>query len=368
MSDGNPDFNPSRLRLARRRRGMTMTRLAAAIGVKSRSVHAYEQGEFCPDEANIARLEEALGFPREFFSGPDLDEPTPDIASFRSLKRMSAAQRDAALGSGALALMFNGWIEQRFDLPPATLPDLSREADPETAAHELRRTWGLGELPVKNVVHLLESKGVRVFSLAIDALEVDAFSMWRAKTPFVFLNTAKSSEHSRFDGGHELGHLVLHRHGIPEGQDAEREANAFASAFLMPRASVLAMTPKFVTLDQILNLKKYWNVSAAAMAYRMRSLGILSEWQYRNIAIEISKRGYRTSEPDSAPRETSQVFAKVIAALRKEGVTKSDVAAELHVPVAEIEQLVFGLLVTGVAGGAAITRVSRRKPSLYRVK
>src|SRR5439155_17007878 len=126
----------------------------------------------------------------------------------------------------------------------AQLPDLSKEGTPESAAISLRGMWGLGELAVKNIVHLLESRGVRIFSLAIDAREVDAFSMWRGTTPFIFLNTQKSSEHSRYDAAHELGHLVLHRHGEPQGQDAERQANEFASAFLMPLASVLAQAPR----------------------------------------------------------------------------------------------------------------------------
>ena len=111
--------------------------------------------------------------------------------------------------------------------------------------------WGLGELPVKNMIHLLESKGIRVFSLSIDTAQLDAFSMWHADTPFVFLNTMKSCEHSRFDAAHELGHLVLHRHAGSKGQEAEREANAFASAFLMPRASVLANAPHMATVDQL---------------------------------------------------------------------------------------------------------------------
>lgn len=90
----------------------------------------------------------------------------------------------------------------------------------------------------------------------VDAAEVDAFSMWRQSTPFVFLNTKKSAEHSRFDAAHELGHLVLHRHGSPQGREAEREANAFASAFLMPRASVLAYAPRMATIDHLIKLKK----------------------------------------------------------------------------------------------------------------
>jgi Zn-dependent peptidase ImmA (M78 family)/DNA-binding XRE family transcriptional regulator len=364
-------FNPSRLSLARRRRGLTMTKLGSKIGVNLRSISGYETGEFSPEEDKVDRIARTLAFPRSFFFGPDLEEPLPDVASFRALKRMTAGQRDTALGCGALALHLNAWLEQRFTLPVAALPNLSRERDPEAAAEQLRRDWGLGILPIKNTVHLLESKGVRVFSLTIDATEVDAFSMWREKTPFVFINTTKSAEHGRFDAAHELGHLVLHRHGIPQGQDAEREANAFASALLMPRSSVLAVAPRFTTVDRLIQLKKRWNVSVAALAYRMRALGLLSEWQYRTVAIELSQRGYRKNEPDSAPRETSQVFAKVAAALREEGISKNAVAADLDIPVQEIEQLVFGLLVTGVTsndGGGGKKSSGRARAKLYVVK
>jgi len=363
------EFNPSRLRLARKRRGLTKSKLAAKIGVEPRSVSAYENGEFRPDAENIDQLARNLGFPPEFFYGADLDEPTPDCASFRALTRMTAGQRDSALGAGAIALWLNSWIEQRFNLPQAALPDLSRERDPEAAAEELRRAWGQGELPIKNMVHLLEAKGVRVFSLAVDAVEVDAFSMWRQNTPFIFLNTTKSAEHGRFDCAHELGHLVIHRHGAPQGQDAEREANAFASAFLMPRSTVLAVAPRFVTVDQLIKLKKYWNVSVAALAYRMHTLDVISDWQYRNVVIELAQRGYRKSEPDTCPREISQVFAKVAASLREEGISKDQIAENLSVHVQDIEQLVFGLQLTGVSSEWSRNRGTQKpRPKLHVVK
>src|SRR5260363_245495 len=85
---------------------------------------------------------------------------------------------------------------------------------------------------------------VRVFSLSLDTTDVDAFSLWRQRTPFIFLNTRKSAEHARFDAAHELGHLVLHRHGSPQGREAEKEADTFASAFLMPRATLLTQVPR----------------------------------------------------------------------------------------------------------------------------
>jgi transcriptional regulator with XRE-family HTH domain len=62
-------FNPSRLTLARKRRGLTMTRLAAVIGVELRSGSAYEKGEFRPDDDKLRKLAQALRFPEAFFSG-----------------------------------------------------------------------------------------------------------------------------------------------------------------------------------------------------------------------------------------------------------------------------------------------------------
>lgn len=366
MSDGEA-FNPSRVTLARKRRGLTMTRLAALIGVEPRSVSAYAKGEFNPDPGKLQQLARVLRFPVRFFFGDDLEEPSPDSASFRALSKMTAGQRDTALGAGALALLLNEWIESRFELPTANLPDLSQEGNPEAAADSVRRLWGLGELPIKNTVHLLESTGVRVFSLAVDAAEVDAFSMWHDNRPFVFLNTKKSAEHSRFDAAHELGHLVMHRHGAPQGQDAEREANAFASAFLMPRASVLAQAPQLATVDHLVKLKKYWTVSVAALAYRLHTVDVLSDWHYRTLCIEIASRGYRKLEPEEAQRETSQVLAKVFAALRAEGVTKAVIADELRVPAEEIEQLVFGLTLTGLTGTAGSGASLNRKRAHLRV-
>jgi Zn-dependent peptidase ImmA (M78 family)/DNA-binding XRE family transcriptional regulator len=360
------EFNPSRLTLARKRRGLTITKLASLVGVESRSISAYENKGFAPSQESVARLSKALRFPPSFFFGDDLEQPRPDAASFRAMSKMTASQRDVALGAGAIALLLNTWIEGRFDLPQPNLPDLGRESDPESAAAYLRRQWGLGELPVKNMIHLLELQGVRVFSLAIDAVEVNAFSLWRDRTPFVFLNTRKSAENSRFDAAHELGHLVMHRHGSPQGQDAEREANAFASAFLMPQGSVIANAPRMATVDHLIALKKLWTVSVSALAYRLHTLGLLSEWHHRTLWVEIGRRGYRKQEPVPAPREASQVLEKVLRALWAEGISKTHIAEELSIPVEEIEEAVFELV--GRADVAPQNALGRSRPRLMLVK
>lgn len=359
------EFNPKRLTLARRRRGITKTKLAEMLGVEVRSITGYESDEYKPDRDRLTQLAEQLHFPVQFFFGDNVDEISPDIVSFRSMSKMTAGQRDTALGSGAIALLLHQWISSRFEMPRAELPDLSQEASPEAAADTLRRVWGLGELPIKNMIHLLEARGIRVFSLSIDTAHVDAFSMWHAETPFVFLNTKKSCEHSRFDAAHELGHLVLHRHAGARGQEVEREANAFASAFLMPRASVLANAPFTPTVDQLVRLKVYWTTSVAALTYRLHDVALVSDWHYRNLCIEIAKRGYRKREPNEAPRETSQILSKIFTALREEGITKIDIASALNVYVEELDQLVFGLALTGLSSRSrGLTTSAIRRPLL----
>ncbi len=342
--------NPTRLRLARKRRGFTQTALATKIGVIRRAVVAHEAGTYPPAPETLDKIVDVLRFPREFFFGDDLDLPALDTGSFRSMSKMTAAQRDMALSQAALGLHFSQWLETRFELPTADLPDLSREPNPEAAAESLRQAWGLGTLSIRNMIHLLESRGVRVFSLAVDAREVDAFSLWKGQTPFVFLNTHKSSEHSRFDAAHELGHLTLHKHGLPEKRGAEQQANKFASAFLMPRGSVLAHRPSFPTYPGILRLKRIWTTSVSALSYRLHELGLITDWQYRGLCIEIAKRG-RHIEPEEAPRETSQILQKALMLLYREGFTRSKIAQALSIPTSELEQLLFGLALAGIDGG-----------------
>jgi Zn-dependent peptidase ImmA (M78 family)/DNA-binding XRE family transcriptional regulator len=341
-------FNPGQLTFARTRRGLKKGELAQKIGVTSRSVTGYESGEFPPDAERLAEIAAELKFPVEFFFEDDLiDEIDSESVSFRAMTKMSATLKYVALGAGSVALRLNSWIEEKFQLPEPDLPDLGRDIGPEAAAESLRQSWGLGEQPVRNMTHLLEAKGVRVFSLAIDAKEVDAYSMWWNGTPFVFLNTQKSGEHSRFDAAHELGHLVMHRHGQPHGLEAEKEANAFASAFLMPAKSIRASGLYFPTINSLIMAKKHWAVSVAALNYRLHSLGLTTEWTNRSLCIEISKLGYRTQEPLGIARETSQVLEKVFTALRSEGFGKSDMARDLRLTTYEIDELTYGLLKVG---------------------
>lgn len=364
--------NPTRIAFARRRRGLTQAALATLLEVSSRTVRSYEGQEPPAPGPRLSAIAEVLRFPEEFFLQDHIEFPDAAAVSFRALSRMSASVRDRALGAGALGMELMHWVEQRFVLPQSDLPDVRAVAgrsavpvDPiSAAAADLRMAWGLGTAPIRNLVHLLELHGVRVLSLSIDSLDVDAFSWWHNDTPFMFLNTRKSAERSRFDAAHELAHLVLHRHGGPQlSRSAEAEADQFASAFLMPADPLLASTAPSVALDEILRLKTRWGVSMAAMTYRLHKLGRLSEWAFRTNYSELGRRGMLKKEPMPRPRETSQVLAKVFASLRTDGIVKRDVARDLNVFPEEIDALVFGLTIQSVAAGPGGTLLDGAPPA-----
>lgn len=352
-------FNPARLALARRRRGMTKKALADVMEMSVKSISDYENDHAVPSEAAVAAMSNALRFPVAFFEGPDLESLTSDNASFRAMSAMTASQREAALGAGTIAMMLSQWIEARFDLPKSDVPTY-RDIEPEAAAASVRSEWKLGVAPIRNMVHLLEVKGVRVFSLAEQCREVDAFSLWwRGQVPVVFLNTMKTGEHSRFDAAHELGHLVLHKRGTHGGREAELEADAFASAFLMPRETVLAAAPRFASLDVLVRLKKIWSVSVAALNRRLHDVGALSDWHYRSLCIQIAKCGYRKSEPEGIEPERSQVLEKVLQALREEEIGTAEIARELKLSPQDIDEMLFGLATVRVEGGGLRTPRTR---------
>jgi Zn-dependent peptidase ImmA (M78 family)/DNA-binding XRE family transcriptional regulator len=344
-------FNPSRLSYARRRAGLTKAGLAKIAGINERLIKYYEAGAKEPLPETVEKLAAALQRAAAFFyAASDIEVPHVESASFRSLSTMTAGQRESALAAGGLAIHVGNWIDKEFVLPKPDLPDLEG-IEPEAAASILRREWGLGQKAAPNMVHLLESRGVRVFALPVQSRNVSAFSFWYGDVPIVLLNTADSGERGRMDLAHELGHLVLHKTGSLLKRSCENEANQFASAFLMPAASVTAVARRSPTLPVLVEMKKMWSVSVFALIVRLNALRLLSDWEYRSLCIDATANGYRSSEPAGIRRETSQILSKVLKAIREAGETKVDLARTLEVAVDELNGMFFGLTLTAVQGG-----------------
>jgi Zn-dependent peptidase ImmA (M78 family)/DNA-binding XRE family transcriptional regulator len=350
---------------------MSKKGLADAIGVTPNTIIRYEDGEIQPSNENLEKIARCLGFPKPFFDGGELDEPRRDNASFRGMASKSARIMDAALASGAIAFMLDDWITKSYNRPSPDILDLQHVA-PHTAAMLMRQHWNLGDKPIANMVHLLELKGIRVFSLAESTKDVDAFSLWRDDIPYIFLNRFKSAERSRFDAAHELCHLCSHKHGGANAEHAadniEKEANAFAGAFLMPETDVRAICKRpLYSVNDLAEYKKRWRVSVAALNYRLGELNIISDGKSTSNYVEMSRRGWLKVEPNGIVREQSAILQDIINDLISLGVTKTKIAAELHLPPTEVEALLFGLTNMTTIDGAATTS-PRRNVQLRLVK
>lgn len=360
-------FNMGRFDLARQRRGLTKRELAHRLEVTDRTVSNWYNNQQV-DEKILEKAAEILDFPINFFYGREVEKIQVESVSFRALTKMTARKRDMAISQTILAEMISDWIDQNFDLPLPNVPDLHElrsdfstatidsldETDendvryyleysyPEACADTVRKAWGLGEQPIPNLIALLESKGIRVFSLTDEAQDVDACCRWTSGRPFIFLNTSRTAERCRFDLAHELGHLVMHKHGIIEGIHVEQEANAFASAFLMPRRSLLADPLRIPSLKSILSKKVIWQVSAAALTYRYNKLGIITDWNATSIYKQLAQRG-RNNEPNPLAHESSLLLDKVFQALARENFDFSKMTNDLCLNLIEINNLTFNL-------------------------
>ena len=197
------------------------------------------------------------------------------------------------------------YLEQRVTLPAIAIPHLSpaigTRSEIEAIAQQVRHEWNVPLGPIANVVRLMESRGVIVVRLPsgdskLDPSKVDAFSRWFGERPLVVLWADKGDKgRSRFDAAHELGHLVMHTDAEPLDREQERQANMFASAFLMPSdaigASLVRRAPTVRSWDRVLKERRRWGVSAKALLYRSRELGALPDSAYRRAMIAYNQHG-----------------------------------------------------------------------------
>lgn len=311
-------FRPERLTLAREYRGLTKVELAEQIGKTPSALSQFESGRIRPDPQTTAALALALKVPVAFFARAGTTPPlSTDSAFFRSLRSTTQKERRRLLARGALICDLVKYLEDHVDFPELRLALAARDAhtadELEDAAVEVRRAWGLGLGPIPKVIDLLESHGVIVTRVPDGCAEVDAFSVRNDYRPIVFLVAEKrSTSRARYDAAHELGHLVLHADVAAANPDAEREANRFAGAFLVPRESFLQECPRYLNWEHLYELKRRWRVSVAALVRRAFDLGVFSQATYRRAFMRLNHTGERFQERDEPPEERPSLLAQAL--------------------------------------------------------
>lgn len=324
---------PGKLRDARLAARLNQSELAAAIGVSRQAISAFEQGDKGPEHETMMQITNALGQPLSYFVAEEME--TFGASSVRFFRAFGPDTKRRNLACEVIGKWFTQtvrYFDRIVNLPTVDLIAVAPSAEDgrysedeiERAAEECRSAWGLGLGPISNVVSLLEGKGIAVSRFEISGEKAEAFSFWSGSRPFIILSSDKEScVRSRFDAAHELGHLILHRWVGPEELEdpkvlkaIEREANRFASAFLLPRRSFPneVYTPR---LDAFVDLKRRWKVAIQAMVYRCKDLGIFDEFQVTNLYKQISFRKWRTKEPLDDPSVLPLEQPKLMAQVTK---------------------------------------------------
>lgn len=346
-------FDPRRLTLARWAAHLTKRELADRSGLSPASITQYEAGRTLPPKATLARLALALGMPVAYFVRQEgRRRPDPAARSFfRSLRSTPQRDRDRADAHAEHVFDLVDYLDRQLTLPAPTIPQLTPTSDDrveiEEIAEAVRKDWQLADGPIANVVRLLEAHGIIVARLNSGGSKLDAFSRWFGERPLVLLWADKGDKaRSRFDAAHELGHLVMHSDPDPLDRQQERQANMFASAFLMPAEQVAPYLPRRAPTiggwSTVLDSRRHWGVSAKALLYRARELGALSESAFRRAMVSYNKHGLQSKDgSELGEPEVPLLILRSVEALQVAEAAEA-VADDALVPRSLVEDLLAG--------------------------
>lgn len=352
-----------RLKLARKKAGLSLRELAAIMDppVSAQALSKYESNEMMPSSRVFVGLGKALGVSLDFLMSDEVAELTG--VEFRKHSGTSARDRARVEAVVTEALESYLAIEDILDLPPAEDPvatvrraRVSSYDEAESLADKLRDEWGLGTDPIPSMTGLIEEKGIKV----IEADFPDRVSGMtcvvkrtgnRPDTEAIVISENINVERKRFTLAHELAHRVVKGTAGPDVKH-ETAMNRFAGAFLV-RGDHLRQEvgPRRhgIAYHEVMELKKFYGVSAAALLVRLRDTGILPEavivYAFRTYA-----KNWRTVEPEpiendigiGAFERPKRFEGLVYRALAEQLISPARAAQLLKRPLAEIERGIRG--------------------------
>ncbi len=337
-----------RLRLARKRAGLSMRALADATNPKvtAQAISKYEAGKMLPSSAVLVGLGKALDVSLDFLMSAQIEAleavefRRQSGASARDRARAEAVVMDSLEGYMAIEHILDieasvGWMEtRRYD-------SVASESQIDERAYELRGIWDLGLDPIPSLCELLEDKGIKVVEAdlpeSINGLSCHVLRGGEIVAEAVVVSSRINIERKRFTLAHELAHRIIRSTGNP-AIDLEQAMSRFAGAFLVPGQSLrdeVGADRHRITYYEIVRLKHIYGVSAAALLMRLGQAGVLSEGSVRR-AFATFARSWRKSEPDPiqaghgfADFEKPRRFKRLVSRAAGEGLISPVRAAAL---------------------------------------
>lgn len=338
-------FNGDRLRTARTYRGMTLAELGDLIDMSKQTLSLYENNRGAPDFSTIIKLSNALHFPKKYFFQRDRLDISSGTTYFRSLTSTTKKSRTSEITKVEYIGALYEILYQYIDFPGLNLPKVNinnkniDDSEIEKIAHEVRMLWGLEKNPIEDLQHTFEENGLIVVGTELEDRKIDAYSqvlnVKNNETYIIVLSVGqKGKARINFDLAHELGHIMLHPWtedletiSNDEFKERERQANKFASSFLLPEETFSVDCKRYPNeLDYYKTMKPKWNCSIQAMLYRANDLEIISNNQFQYLMRQVSQRGWRKKEPLDFPHVLNEnIFKMAIDLLLENGYSNKDI-------------------------------------------
>ena len=343
-----------RLKLARKRSGLSLRALSSEIDglVSAQAIGKYERAEMMPSSTVAIALADALEVTPSYLLSPS--SVSLESVEFRKLSSTRARERAAVEAEVLDHVDRYLQVEEILgidttgqDMPDGAPYRISDAEGAEEVATTLRAAWNLGGSPIQNMTDLLEEHGIKVFKLdlpeRVDGLSCRVHRLDGGDVPVVVCSTGKSVERQRFTIAHELGHMVL---DIPSTIPEEKACHRFAGAFLAPRAELIREVGRRrhnFGFAELIEIKRMFGISAAALVMRMRDLGIINEATLRTIFRGIGS-SWRSEEPAPLEREElPQRFRRLcLRALAENEISDSKAAELLRLRVSDIDRIMVG--------------------------
>lgn len=341
-------FNHHLLCLARDACGLTQTEFAKKLGVMQGTYSKYETGLITPSDEAIDDIVRVLAkFPKSFFFQNEQPYGFPPF-HFRKRKKLGVKALSRIVAEMNIRRMHVKKLLTSYKAPaPGLMPEIDldeyqgtsrRRPTMEDLARHLRELWGVPRGPIDSMVDLIERNGGVVIPCNFGTDLIDAMSQRIDGMPVMFfINPNVPTDRIRHTLAHELGHMVLHTLSLSDDDEMEEQADAFAGAFLVPGEEVRAQFRTF-NLRQLANLKVYWKVSMASLAYRADRLGLITDYQKRRIWMDMGP--YRKNEPYEPPAEPPRALERMIAFHTTNlGYSRDEMAAMLNLLPTEYDRM-----------------------------
>lgn len=358
-------FKGENLQQVRRLYGLSRRELGEHLNLSEQAIWQFENQMINPRFETIVALKELFCVKTQFFYKELTVKNvyTENKVAYRKADIVSRKKTSSEVEYMNVVFTFISFIESYLNVPHQDILSIRNTCldiyyqENGNVSSKIEKIAALAKklLDVKednsDLLYRIERSGIHVVEKNIGG-QADAYSAWsKEEVPMIVLGIKKSAVRRNFDLAHELGHLLMHYNvdilslEKEEYEQIEKEANLFASYFLMPenefRKDMDQMKHRS-NPDYYVPLKLKYNVSIQALELRAYKLGYLTTQQNSYFYRLIHKNNYRQKEPldsELSLKRPGKIRNILNLVLEQQLMSIADMEDSLHVEIGFIERL-----------------------------